>query len=177
MLRWIFWLSKVSGCNKICIRRICSDQSQKNMIFQIDKQVTLRSKRIFLRDIRSRRFVRKPPWLRFYIVLCCVLYCYIVLCCVALYCIIFCCCGLLGHWLCIVLHCAVLWYCGSSFSLFCIALCCGVVWYGVVSWYRGSGFSLLCIVFHCVVLGHKIGFTLVCTVSRYKSSRNATASL
>lgn len=91
MLRWIFWLSKVSGCNKICIRRICSDQPQKNMIFQIDKQVTLGSKRIFLRDIRSRRFVRKPPWLRFYIVLCCVLYCYLVLCCVALYCITLCC--------------------------------------------------------------------------------------
>lgn len=154
---WIFWLSKVSGCNQICIRRICSDQPQRSMVSQIDKEARLGSQRIFPRPSDPKDLWEKHPWLRFYIVLDCVFLCWVVLCCV--HCLVPDCVvlhymyyGLLGHWLCSVLHCVECGHCGSGFSLFWIE-CCGVVCSAV----------LCCLVLGCCSSGfrHSVWYFIV----------------
>lgn len=137
----IFWLSKVSGCNQICIRRICSDQPQRSVVSQIDKQARLGSQRIFPRRSDPKDLwenIRGSGFTLSCIVLCALHYIvlqpvgtlalqYFTLCCAVLWCVVVLCCLVLG--------------------------CCS------------SGFRLFCIVFHCVLLRHKLGFTLSYTVS------------
>lgn len=78
---WIFWLSKVSGCNQICIRIICSDQPQRSMVSQIDKEARLGSQRIFPRLSDPKDLWENIHGSGFTL-------CWIVFSCVGLYCVV-----------------------------------------------------------------------------------------
>lgn len=147
----------------------------RSMGSQIDKQVRLGSQRIF-----PRRSDPKDLWENIRgsgFTLCCIVFlgcimlcalpCVRLCCCVALYCITACWdTGFVVFYT--VLCCVECGHCGSGFSLFCVVCCvvvCSVVLCCLVLGCCSFGFRLFCIVFHCVLLRHRLGFTLFCTVS------------